>query len=197
MPHLDETPARSDRHEDVHPPAAGGLGIGLPAEFGQQVPRGQRGTGSVGEVAAGGWIEVQPQLIRQIDLGGPHRPWMEGDGSHLCRPDDSRGFVGRRAHLDRGAAGRERDFRGADPVRRPPGDSLGVEAVLTQSHPRVYPFGPALQSGRPPPDRRQQPGGDSFVVLGHVPLGGARGREYHPIRARDAHGPPAELDRER
>ena len=58
-------------------------------------------------------------------------------------------------------------------------------------------LGEPVQHARPLPERVDDPGTDGQVVLDQVELGGADGREVHPVRVRDAHGPALHLDLDR
>src|SRR5690606_16373079 len=115
---VDEVPARLDPHVDVDAAAAGGLRIAGVAELLEQLAGDGGDPYRVGEVGAGLRVEVEPQLVGVVDVGGAHRPRMEGDRPHLGGPGDD-GDLGR-ADLVGVAAGGEPDAGGLDVVGRAP-----------------------------------------------------------------------------
>ena len=78
-----ERPARLDADVDVHAAAARRLRVAGEAEVAEQRPRLGRDAHRVLEVGARLRVEVDPQLVRVVDVGRADRPGMEGDRAHL------------------------------------------------------------------------------------------------------------------
>ena len=200
--HVGERPARLDADVDVHAAAARGLREARVAELLQQRPRLGGDAHRVGEVGARLRVEVEPQLVRVVDVVVAHRPRVERDRPHLRRPADD-GHLGR-ADLVGVAAGGELDARGLDVVRGALGDALLEERVAAallarrDDDPGVDALRPALERRRPPRERAHDAVLDRQVVVDDVELrdrGGALGGgEDHAVAAGHAQVAPAGVD---
>src|SRR5690606_14927486 len=126
VPHLGEVPPRLDPDVDVDAPVPGRLGEAAPAELGEVLPCDGGDLDGVGEVGPGLRVEVDAQLVRVVDVVAADRPRVEGDGAEVRRPGDGGELGG--AQLVGGAAAREGDLDGLDPVRH----ALGRDALLVE-----------------------------------------------------------------
>jgi hypothetical protein len=188
--HLGEGPAWFDPHVDVDAAAARGLREAGVAEVIEEPAGLGRDPHRVGEVGPLLRVEVDPQLVRVVDVGIADRPGVEGDRPHLRGPGDDRELG--RADLVGVAAGGEVDPRGLHPVGRALGHPLLEEGVAAAFLPgrdddaRVDALRPALERRRPVGDRPHDPLADREVVLDEVELGVLRGAlgggEDHPFR---------------
>ena len=143
----------------------------------------------VGEVGARLRVEIDPQLVRVVDVGAANRPRVKRDRAHLRRPADDGDL--RRADLIGVPARRELDLDGLDVVRGPPGDALleeGVAAPLVpggENDAGMDALRPALERGRPLLERAHDAVLHRQVVVDDVELGdrlGAVGRrEDHAV----------------
>ena len=189
MADIGERPPRLDPHVDVDAAAARGLRVAGHAELLQQRPRLPRGSHGVAEVGTGLWIEVEPQLVRMVDVVVADGPRVERDRVHLGRPGDDRDLG--RTHLVRGAPRGEPDARRLDVLRRALWDPLLKERVSPallpgrEHHALMHALRPALEGRRPSVQRPHDPGLHRDVVLNHVQLGDRRGavrrREDDPV----------------
>ena len=170
----------------MHPAPAGGLRVSDPAELVEHPAQLQGDRHRVVEVGPGLRVEVDAQLVGMLHVGGPDRPWVEGDRAQLRRPDDRR--RGMRADLVRRPARGEGDPSGADPVRRPGGDALLVEGLalepLAGAQPRTgdHSPGPALQRGRPVAQRMDHDLAHRHVVVDDLELGDRSARRVGEVR---------------
>ena len=205
MADVGERPARLDPDVDVHAAPPGGLRVAGVAEFLEQPPGLARGYHRVSEVRAGLRVEIEPQLVRMIDVIGAYRPRVKRDRVHLRRPADDRDLG--RTHLVSGTAGGELDAGGLDVVRRALRDPLlkeGVSPALLpgrEDHAIVDTLRPALERRRPTLERPHDPVLHRDVVAHDIELGDRRcavGRgEDDPVWARDAQLAAPGVDRRR
>ena len=202
MTDVGERPARLDPHVDVDAAPARGLREAPVSELAQQLPRLPRDLDGIVEVGARLGVEVDPKLVGVVDVGAANGPRVEGERAHVRAPRHDAELGG--ADLIRVAPGGELDPRGLDPVRGALRDPLLVEGVAHMAlsrrdgHPLVDSLRPALERGRPLPERAHDPVPDRHVVLGDLELGDVarslRRREDHPVGARDPHLAPIRLD---
>ncbi|MPM87471.1 hypothetical protein SDC9_134567 [bioreactor metagenome] len=83
-----ELVGRRDPGVDVHAPVAAGLGVRGQADLGHHLAQCHGGLDRVAEVPARLRIEVDTQFVGVVEVRGPHRPGMEGDGAHLGGPGE-------------------------------------------------------------------------------------------------------------
>ena len=192
VPDVLERSSRLDAQVDVDAAVAAGLGKPPKAELDQQFPGDVGDPLRVGEGRAGLRVEVEPQLVRVVDVGTPHRPRVEGQRTHLRGPDQI-GRLGRAQLVGRAAAG-ERDLHGLDEVGRTLGQPLLIEAVGVavlrpdgQPHALTPAVRPALHRRRSLADRPHQRVAHAGEVLAHLQLGDRRspvgGLVDDPVRA--------------
>ena len=131
-------------------------------------------------------VDVDPELVRLVDVGSPRRPGVEVDDREVGRPGDLRDLG--HAELVGVAAGRERDTRGLDPL----GPLLGH--TLLVDHLALDAVGEAAQLRRPLVERAHDPVADREVVLDEVALRLLPGRKEHLVRVRHLDGAAADLE---
>jgi hypothetical protein len=198
-----EAPARLDPDVDVDPAAARGLGEADVPEVVQQGPCRTRDAHGVGEVRARLGVQVDPQLVRMVDVVLAHGPRVERDGPHLGRPADDRHLRG--TDLVGVAPRRELDPRGP---ARSPGAPRGMRFWKNASPPlllaggqhdaRVHALGPPLERRGPARERPHDPVLHREVVADDVELGDRRRalglREDHAVAAGHAQLAPTRVD---
>jgi hypothetical protein len=197
-----ERPARLDPHVDVHASPSRGLREAGVAEVAEEDAGLGRDPHGVCEVRPGLRVQVEPQLVRVIDVLAAHGPGMKGDRAHLGRPAHY-GHLGG-ADLVRVPAGGELDARRLQVVRRATRDPLLKERVAAallargEDDARVHALGPALERGGPAVEGAHDAVLDRQVVPHDVELrdrpGALRLRENHAIGARDAQVAPTRFD---
>jgi hypothetical protein len=131
-------------------------------------------------------VDVDPQLVRMLDVATARRPGMEVERREIDRPDHVRELGD--AQLVGVAAGREGDARRLDPVRPLLGHALLVDRLALGAV-RV-----PLQLRRPLVEGPDDAVADRHVVLGEVELRLAAGREEDLVGVRDLDGPRADLE---
>src|SRR5271154_4682696 len=70
----------------MHPARPAGFGPAAKAHLVQQGLHFERDRTHVGPTDAGTWIEVNPQLVRMIEIGGAHRMRMQLDAAKIYDP---------------------------------------------------------------------------------------------------------------
>ena len=175
--HLRECPLRRDRHGHVHAPAAGSLREAGAADRCQYLPRGLRRGHRVSEGGARLRVEVDPQLVRVVDVRSPDRPRVELHRAQIRRPREH-GRLGRADFLGGPAAG-ELNLDLLHPVRRPGRHPLLEERLA------LDPVREPAQRGRPVPQRGADPVADRDVVADQFFLGHPGRREHDLRRAAD------------
>ena len=152
----------------------------------------------VGEVGPRLRVEVDPQLVGLVDVRAANRPRVERQRAQVRAVRDHRELG--RADLVGGAAAGEGDRRGLHVVGRPLRNPLLVERVAPVVRPggelRALedPARPALQGGRPIPQRTQDAVADGQEVLHHVEFGQPTLGEVDLVRVADPDAPPAHLE---
>ena len=99
----------SIRHGDVDPAVAGRLRPAGVADLREHLAHDAGDALAVRERRAGLRVDVDPQLVRAVDVGAARRPRVEVDHREVRGPDDLRDLGD--AQLVRVTAGRERDAR--------------------------------------------------------------------------------------
>ena len=155
-------------------------------------------------------VEVDAQLVGPVDVGGAHRPGVEGDRAHLGGPGHGGDVVG--AELVGPPAGREVHAYRLGPLGHAAHEALLVERVALRAapvggvargelHPGQDALGPPLQRDGTVAQRPDDAVGDRDVVLDDLQLRDVstqrRGRENDPIRAGNAYGTAAGVDLDR
>ena len=150
------------------------------------------------EADAGHRVQVDAQLVGAFHVGADDRPRVEPQGAQVGRPDHH-GQLARR-DLVGGTATGEGDVRGAHPLGRARRQPLLVERVAPVGLPGgdrralEHTARPALQHGRPVPQRAQDAVTDRQEVADHVQLGQPALREVRLVGAGDADQPLPHLD---
>jgi hypothetical protein len=116
----------------------------------------------VAEVGAGLRVDVDPQLVRVVDVRPPRGPRVEVDRPEVRGPRDLRELG--HAELVRVAARRERDARDLDPLRPALGDALLVDRLA------LGPVRVALELRRPLVEGADDPLADREVVANVIEL---------------------------
>ena len=126
---------------------------------------------------AGPGIEIDPQLVRVIEVLGPHRVRMEIDAGQVDDPQELGGVA--QDDLVGGAPGGKAELDGLDPVRPLLRRPLLVEELLVDA------VDVALEDERPAAGRLQRRPGDRQVVVGQVELGVAGRWKQDLVRVGD------------
>ena len=134
-------------------------------------------------------IEVDAQLVGVVDVVAADRPRVQVEAPEVHRPHEV-GDVDR-AQLVGGAAARERDPHGLQPLGALLGHPLLEERLAERA------VGEALQHGRALEDAAQGALADGEVVVDEVELGLAAGREEDLVRIGDPHRGPVHVDFDR
>ena len=116
------------------PAAPGGLREADVAELAEQHPRLRGDEHGVGEVGARLRVEIEPQLVRMVDVLAAYGPRMKRDRAHLRRPADDRDL--RRTDLIGMPTRRELDLAPSGRSPAPPAGSLLEEGIAAPLLPR-------------------------------------------------------------
>ena len=184
--HLAERPARHDPRVDVEAARPGRLRPAGQAVVGQHRPRHHGHVPDLRPLHPRHRVQVHPQLVGVVQVPGPHRVRVQVDAAEVDHP----GQLGRVADHDLlgGAAGREAQLGGLDPVRAlPRGALLEERLALGALH-------EALQRHRPAADAAQRARGHRQVIPHQVQLGVPGPREVDLLRVGDRHLPARHLD---
>jgi hypothetical protein len=179
MAHADEVVGRLDRRVDVQATVARCLHEGGEARLLEHQAQLEGGGDRIREVLAGLRVEVEPQLIRMIDVAGARRPRVEHDRVHLRHPDRCRGLVDDEHRML--AAAREGDLGVTHPLRHALGRVLR-EVLLPADA-----VGIPLQGDRAIAVRRDERIADRDQVLRVVEFRDAELGPEHARRAGDPH----------
>ncbi len=177
---------RLDPARHVDAAVAGGLGPSGPPHLVERLPDDGRDALAVLERGPGLGVDVDPELVRLVDVGSTGRPGVEVDDREVGGPGDLRDLG--HAELVRVAAGRERDTRGLDPLRPLLGHTLLVDHLALDA------VREAAQLRRALVERAHDPVADREVVLDEVALRLLPGRKEHLVRVRHLDGAAADLE---
>ena len=184
--HDRELPLRLDPAGDVDAAVAGGLRPARPPHLAERLPHDRRDALSVRERRPRLRVDVDPELVRLVDVGAPRRPRVEVDDREVRRPRDLRDLGD--AELVRVPAGRERHAGRLDPL-----GPLLRHALLVD-HLALDAVREAAQLGRPLVERADDPLADGEVVVDEVALRLLPRRKEHLVRIRHLHDPAADLE---
>ena len=176
-----ELPLRLDPAGDVDAAVAGRLRPAGPPHLGERLPHDGRDALAVLERRPRLRVDVDPQLVRLVDVGAPRGPGMEVDDGEVRRPGDLRDLG--HAELVGVPPGRERDARRLDPL----GPLLGH--ALLVDHLALDAVREAAQLRRPLVERAHDPLADREVVLDEVALRLLPRRKEHLVRVRHLDDP--------
>ena len=185
-PDLVERPARLDPGVDVHAAGPGRLGPAGQPEVGQHLAGDQRDVEDLRPLHPGHRVQVDPQLVRVVDVIGPDRVRVQVDAAQVGHP----GQPGRVAQHDLvgGPPGRERQLHGLHPVRPRRRRPLLEERLL------IGPVDEPLERHRPSARAAQRALGHGQVVPDQVQLGVPGAREIDLLRVADRDLAARDLD---
>ena len=175
--HLAELPARLDPGVDVDAARPGGLRPAGQPEIRQHIPGHQGHVPDLRPFDARHRVQVDPELVRVVQVVGAHRMRVQVDAAEVDHPRQ-RGLVGDH-HLVRGAAGGEPELDGTDPVRPL------LRRPLLEERLALGAVDEPLQRHRPPAHAAERPRRHGQVVAHHVQLGDPGPREEHLARIAD------------
>ncbi len=112
-PHFTESPARMNPYINMHPPRTAGLGPSAETHLLKDRLHLERDGAHLAPAHARTGIEVDPQLIRMIQVARAHRMWMQLEASEVDDPRQSRRVVD--DDFFRGASRWKRERDGAQP----------------------------------------------------------------------------------
>ena len=155
----------------------------------RRAPRERRGRRGARPLRSALWhrVEVDPPLVRLLDVGPARVPRVELDRRHLHRPDDA-AELGHAQLVGVPVVPREGDAHRLHPVGRAPRDPLLVDLLAVDAARE------AVQHARPLAQRADDPVADAHVVAGEIELRLAARGEVDPVGTRDADRPALDLE---
>src|SRR5207253_10794106 len=184
--HLRKGPARLYPRVDVETPGTGGLWPAGQPEVFEHLPGDQGDFTELGPGDRGHRVQVDPQLVRMIEVAGPDRMRIEVDASEVDDP----GELGRLADDDLlgGPARGKAEHHRLDPLRARAGRPLLEEGFT------LGPVDEALERHRPPGHPAYGSLGHGQVVTEQIGLGVAGSREEDLVRITDGDLPSTDID---
>ena len=170
--HDREVPLRLDPARDVDAAVAGRLRPARPPHLRERLAHDRRDALAVLERRPGLRVDVDPELVRLVDVRATRRPRVEVDDGEVRRPGDLRDLG--HAELVGVPAGRERDARRLDPL----GPLLGHPLLV--DHLALDPVREAAQLRRALVERADDAVADREVVLDEIELRLAAAPERAP-----------------
>ena len=186
-PHLRKTPLRQDRHVDVDAARARGLRIALEPHLVQRRTHRQRYLPHLAELNSWLRVQVDPQLVRMVEVRRPHRMRVQLHAAQVDHPCQ------RRRVIDHDLIGRPPGRKG----KRHRAHILRqiVRRALLVKRLAMRPVHEALQHDRPVGNAPQHPRRYSQKIPHQLQLADLHVlRKVELVRIRDAHRVPIDLE---
>src|SRR5215472_10602432 len=177
---LGETPVPLDSRVDVEAPGAGGLRPPGQPEVGEHITGDEGHLEDLRPLNAGHRVQVDPQLVRVVEVFGQHRVRVQVDAAQVDHPGDAGHVAGH--HLVGGAPGREAEQDRLDPV------GPLVRGPLLEERLALGAVHVPLEHHGPPGHAAQRSVRHGEVVLDQVELGVPGAGEVDLARVRHHHG---------